>query len=567
MTDGKSPRFAPRAALERRLSLTMLLPLALCILFAAALVCELLLLLDSAAWVDHTDQVIAQARHLENLLSDRDLAAADDANRRLDGALADLRRLVADNAAQQSRVGRLVDAVGDARRGGDRQQAYARVGHDVEALVTVEEGLRDQRGRHERRLSHALVAATLVAALLLGTVLGLFARRQLRAVATEYEAALARAREQALLLSQEEKFRRLIAAVEDYAIFLLDPQGNVASWNIGAERETGWRSDEIMGQPYAVFFTLEDRAAGKPQRELEDAASRGSLRVEDARVRKDGSPFFAEVTITAVRDPSGQLAGFASIARDVGERRSNEAAIGKLNAELEQRVAELAAANGELEAFSYSVSHDLRGPLRAIDGFSKILMEQYREQLDQQGQHFLSRVRAGSQRMGHLIDDLLSLARINRAEMRRGDVDLGQLAREVVDELRRDDPGRAVDIAIAEEARARGDARLLRAALVNLLGNAWKFTSKTAQPKIELGCERRSGVATYYVRDNGAGFDMAYVHKLFAPFQRLHEQSEFEGTGIGLATVHRIITRHGGKLWAESAPGRGATFWFTLGGS
>ena len=318
-----SLRFAPRAALERRLSLTVLLPLALSVLFAAALVGELLLLLDSAASVDHTDQVIAQARQVENLLSDRDLAAADDGNRRLGAALADLRRRVADNAA------------------------------------------------HARRLSRGLVAATLVAALLLGTVLGLFARRQLRAVAAEYEAALTRAREQALLLSQEEKFRRLIDAVEDYAIFLLDPDGKVASWNIGAERGMGWRSDEITGQPYALFFTVEDRAAGKPQRELESAASRGSLRVEDVRVRKDGGKFLAEVTVTAVRDPSGQLAGFASIARDVSERRSNEAAIGKLNAELEQRVAELAAANGELEAFSYSVSHDLRGPLRAIDGFSR----------------------------------------------------------------------------------------------------------------------------------------------------------------------------------------------------
>jgi PAS domain S-box-containing protein len=550
MTDATPPRFAPRAPLERRLSLTVLLPLALSILFAAALVGELLLLLDSAARVDRTDQAIAQARHLENLLSDRERAAADDGNRAVDVALADLRVLVADNAAQGSRVGRLVAAVDRARKDGDRPRAHARIASEVEALVTVEEGLRDERGRHAHRLSRALVAATLVAALLVGTVLGLFARRQLRAVAVEYE-----------------NLRWLIAAVEDYAIFLLDPHGNVASWNIGAERGTGWRSEEVTGQPYALFFTLEDRAAGKPERELESAASGGSLRVEDVRVRKDGRQFLAEVTITAVRDPSGQLAGFASIARDVSERRGNEAAIAKLNAELEQRVAELAAANGELEAFSYSVSHDLRGPLRAIDGFSKILMEQYREQLDQQGQHFLSRVRAGSQRMGHLIDALLSLARINRAEMHRSDVDLAQIAREVVDDLRRDDPGRAIEVVIIDEARARGDAQLLRAALVNLLGNAWKFTSKSAQPKIELGCDRRDGVTTYYVRDNGAGFDMAYAHKLFAPFQRLHEQSEFEGTGIGLATVHRIITRHGGKLWAESAPGRGATFWFTLGSS
>jgi PAS domain S-box-containing protein len=378
-------------------------------------------------------------------------------------------------------------------------------------------------------------------------------------------AALVHAREQALLLSEEEKFRRLIEAVEDYAIFLLDPDGNVSSWSAGAERGTGWRADEIMGQPFAVFSTPDDRAVGKPHRELAAAATTGVSRGEDRRVRKDGSQFLAEVTLTAVRDPSGQLAGFASIARDISERRRNEAAIGKLNAELGQRVSELAAANSELEAFSYSVSHDLRGPLRAIDGFSKILIEQYRERLDEQGQHYLARVRAGSQRMGQLIDDLLSLARITRAEMHRTDVDLAQVAREIVDELRRQEPRRQVGVVIAERVPARGDPRLLRAALENLIGNAWKFTGKTAVPKIELGCERRDGVDIYYVRDNGAGFDMTYVHKLFAPFQRLHEQSEFEGTGVGLATAHRIITRHGGRLWAESTLGKGATFWFTLG--
>lgn len=411
----------------------------------------------------------------------------------------------------------------------------------------------------------AVAAVTLVSGLLLGGLLGLVARRQLHAVAAEYEEALVRAREQALLLSEEEKFRRLIEAVEDYAIFLLDPQGNVSSWNAGAERGSGWRADEILGQPYAVFFTPEDRAAGKPARELAEAAQKGALRSEDLRARKDGAQFVAEVTLTAVRDPAGDLVGFASIARDISARRRNQAAIAALNAELEERVAELAAANGELEAFSYSVSHDLRGPLRAIDGFSKILQDQYRDALDAQGQHFLSRVRAGSQRMGQLIDDLLSLARINRAEMHKGDVDLAQLAREVVDELRQKDPARAVEVVVAAALPARGDARLLRAALDNLVGNAWKFTGKSADARIEVGCERRDGVPAYFVKDNGAGFDMAYVHKLFAPFQRLHAQSEFEGTGIGLATVHRIITRHGGRLWAESTLGRGATFWFTLG--
>jgi light-regulated signal transduction histidine kinase (bacteriophytochrome) len=234
----------------------------------------------------------------------------------------------------------------------------------------------------------------------------------------------------------------------------------------------------------------------------------------------------------------------------------------KLTVELEARVAELKAANAELEAFSYSVSHDLRGPLRAIDGFSQILLEHHRAQLDEQARHYLERVRAGSVRMGHLIDDLMSLAKIQRAEMHRAEVDLSAIAREVVEELRRRDPARVVEVTVADGVRARADGRLLRAALENLLANAWKFTSKTAAPRITFGCE---GGETYFVRDNGAGFDMAYAHKLFAPFQRLHAQSEFEGTGIGLATVSRIITRHGGRLWAEAVEGQGATFWFTLG--
>ncbi|HXU73667.1 MAG TPA: ATP-binding protein [Polyangia bacterium] len=239
--------------------------------------------------------------------------------------------------------------------------------------------------------------------------------------------------------------------------------------------------------------------------------------------------------------------------------------IARLNRELEARVAELAAANAELEAFSYSVSHDLRGPLRAIDGFAQILEEQHRAQLDEQGRHYLARVRAGSARMGHLIDDLLSLARVSRAEMHRADVDLGAIVREIVDELRRRDPARSVETSVAEPLHAHGDGRLLRAALENLVGNAWKFTGKSAAARIGFGLERRDGRDCFFVRDNGAGFDMAYAHKLFAPFQRLHPQSEFEGTGIGLATVHRIVTRHGGRLWAEASPGQGATFYFTLG--
>ncbi|MDB4966985.1 MAG: hybrid sensor histidine kinase/response regulator [Myxococcales bacterium] len=410
-----------------------------------------------------------------------------------------------------------------------------------------------------------VVAATLLGAIPVGVAVVLFMRRRVGALAADYEASLALSREQALSLSEEDKFRRLVEAVSDYAIFLLDAEGNVVSWNAGAERGTGWRTDEILGRHVSTFFTAEDRAADRSRTDLAAAARDGSCRVETELIRKDGSRFLAEVTLSAVRDASNRVIGYAEIARDITSRRRGEAAIANLNGQLELRVAELAAANQELEAFSYSVSHDLRGPLRAIDGFSTILLEQYHGSLDEQGRHYLDRVRAGSQRMGHLIDDLLGLARINRAEMHRATVDLAQVAREVTDELHRGEPERAVELHIAGSAPARGDGRLLRVALENLLGNAWKFTRRQSAPRIEFGSEPRDGVPAFFVRDNGAGFDMTYAHKLFLPFQRLHDVTEFEGSGIGLATVQRIVNRHGGRIWGESQPGQGTTFWFTLG--
>jgi PAS domain S-box-containing protein len=550
---------APRGSLDRRLRATLILPLVGMLVLAGCLVGAVLYLLASAGWVDRADQMIAQARRVRTLVAERDDA-------RLDGALAQLGRQTPDNSEQERLRANLLDAVTAWRRATDEAAVPAL--RRVQALsgdfIAGEEKLRDERSWRTQTLSRVFVGATLIAGLLFGLGVGLFGRRQLRSVAAEYESALTLTREQARLLSQEEEFRRLIEAVEDYAIFLLDPDGRVSAWNAGAERGTGWGADEIIGRDYEVFFTADARTAGRPKHELEAARGRGGVRGEELCVRKDGSEFRADVTVTAVRAPSAALLGFAVIARDVTENRRQQDAIAALNRQLEARIAELAATNAELEAFSYSVSHDLRGPLRAIDGFSQILMEQYRERLDAQGQHFLARVRAGSQRMGQLIDDLLSLAQINRADMRRGPVDLAQIARDVVEELRRHDPARSVDVQLPARAPARGDDRLLRAALDNLLGNAWKFTGKTAHPQIELGVAERDGATAYFVRDNGAGFDMTYAHKLFTPFQRLHARSEFEGTGIGLATVHRIILRHGGKLWAESTPGQGATFWFTL---
>jgi light-regulated signal transduction histidine kinase (bacteriophytochrome) len=236
-----------------------------------------------------------------------------------------------------------------------------------------------------------------------------------------------------------------------------------------------------------------------------------------------------------------------------------------MNETLRQAKRAAEAANRELEAFSYSVAHDLRAPLRGVDGFSQALLEDYADKLDDEGQRYLKHLRDSAQQMGRLIDDLLSLSRVTRAELVREPVDLSDLARSVATQLQKARPNRRIDIAIDAGIFVEGDARLLRIALENLLGNAWKFTGKCAEPRIEVGVMSGDRDRTYFVRDNGAGFDMAYASKLFGAFQRLHSTDEFEGTGIGLATVQRIINRHSGRIWAIGEPDRGATFYFTLG--
>jgi signal transduction histidine kinase len=254
---------------------------------------------------------------------------------------------------------------------------------------------------------------------------------------------------------------------------------------------------------------------------------------------------------------------------DITEKRATQDALWRLNAELEVRVrertAELEAANKELEAFCYSVSHDLRAPLRGIDGFSQELVAAYASQIDDQGRHYLSRIRAGTQRMAQLIDDLLQLSQLTRDEMHRQPVAIGELAQTIADGLRQDDPTRQVVFSIDRKITAHGDPRLLRVALENLLGNAWKFTARQSRATIEFAQDSQARPNVYWVRDNGVGFDMAFAAKLFGAFQRLHGDRDFPGTGIGLATVQRVVHRHGGRIWAESAVGRGATFYFTLG--
>lgn len=254
--------------------------------------------------------------------------------------------------------------------------------------------------------------------------------------------------------------------------------------------------------------------------------------------------------------------------RQVEDRRQAEQEVQRLNNELETRVAErteeLERANNELEAFSYSVSHDLRAPLRAIDGFSQALMEDCSKDLDQTGMDYLSRVRNAAQRMGQLIDDLLKLSRISRAEFNLQEVNLSDLAEDILRDLRRHEPDRVIEQKITSELVETGDPQLLRIALENLLSNAMKYTSKRDKTIIEFGMRNRKGAICYFLQDNGVGFDMKYANKLFGAFQRLHDANEYQGTGIGLATVQRIIHRHGGHIWAESAVDKGSTFYFTI---
>jgi PAS domain S-box-containing protein len=375
-----------------------------------------------------------------------------------------------------------------------------------------------------------------------------------------------RSRAEEAMRASETKFRRLLETAPD-GIVIVDEHGRIVLANAQAQRLFGYAEQEFLGQP--VEMLLPARLRDTHERHRAQYAAEPRTRPMGAGLslwglRKDASTFPVEISLSPIQTDEGLLV--ISAIRDITERRVAEERIRGLNQDLEHRIAELAALNKELEAFSYSVSHDLRAPLRSIDGFSQALLEDYADRLDEEGRDYLRRVRAATQRMGDLIDDLLTLSRVTRREMRRESVDLSGLARTIVEQLQKLDGDRDVIFTIEDGLRAHGDPHLLRVALENLIGNAWKFTSKQPDARIEFRAIRDDdGRLKYFVRDNGVGFDMAYSGKLFGAFQRLHRASEFPGTGIGLATVQRIITRHAGHVWAEAEVGKGATFFFTLG--
>jgi PAS domain S-box-containing protein len=482
---------------------------------------------------------------------------------------------------------------------------------------------------------------------------------------------------EATLRQSEERLRLMVENVKEYALLMLDREGRVVSWDTGAERIQGYHSGEILGQHFSRLYPPDDAAQGKPGWELERAAREGQFEDEGWRVRKDGSRFWANVVLRPIRDPQGSVVGFAKVTRDLTERRRAEAelrrqkgfvdqlisssddgifafdrelrytlwsegmaritglgaeeAVGRLvldvfpffretgedkhfAAALEGRTVtaqggryhagggvaeatfearyspligasgeivgglaivrdetarvaaerELARSNAELERFSYSVSHDLRAPLRAIDGFAKALDQDYGTTLTAEGQRLLRVIRENAQRMGQLIDSLLNFSRLGRQRLVTTSVDLTALAHAVVAELRGAEEGASVEVAVQPLPSTVGDATLLRQVLINLVGNAFKFTRHRAHPRVEIGSQRAGADVAYFVRDNGAGFDMRFVDKLFGVFQRLHHVEEFEGTGVGLALAQRIVERHGGRMWAEGKVNAGATFYFTL---
>ena len=377
------------------------------------------------------------------------------------------------------------------------------------------------------------------------------------------------------------RLSRLLDGAQDYAIHMLDRDGLVTSWSSSASRVLGWEEADVIGRSYATFFPEAERAAGAPQRILAEAAERGRAETEGLRVRRDGSTFWAHGSITTMRE-DGEIVGFVKVTHDVSRQREDRQSIERLNrelrelneelerrvaertAQLEQHAAELTATNQELEAFSYSVSHDLRTPLRAMNGYAHILLDEHADRIGDEGRHYLTKIQDNARRMGSLIDALLAFSRLQRQALVAGPVDMTATVRRCWDAL---EPLRGdwqVELVLGELPPARGDARLLEQVWLNLLDNALKYTATTSPARVEVTAAERDGVVRYQVRDDGVGFDMRYAHKLFQVFQRLHSAEEFAGTGIGLALVARIVSRHGGRVQAEGAPGAGATFSFSL---
>lgn len=358
---------------------------------------------------------------------------------------------------------------------------------------------------------------------------------------------------------KNEELRARLASIVDSsidAIISKNLDGTIRSWNKGAERLFGYIAEEMVGQK---IFVLVPPSLYEEELRMLDSLRKGESisNYETVRRCKNGQDIHVAVSISPIRDRTGNVVGASNVARDISIRKRTELALALAREEAE-------IANRELEAFSYSVAHDLRAPLRGIIGFSQSLLERFSNHIDIEGQRYLQRICTSANYMARLIEDLLKLVSVSQIEIRSVEVDLSDLARKSAERLRELHPDRKVEFVCEEGLLVSGDDYLLGIIFDNLLGNAWKFTHDKEVGRVEFGQELQAGDSVYFIRDNGAGFDMAFSKKLFEVFQRLHKPSEFQGTGIGLATVQRVIRRHGGRIWAESSLGKGATFFFTL---
>jgi len=688
---------------------------------------------EVAGWVAHTQEVRtalqSSLRHADDIESgsrafaitgeDRFLQTYDEGRRAAAEDINALRLLIVDNPVQEVHLNTFESQVNAklayanrliARRRELRKlpepaalvesdQLLGGIQATIASMDEVERKLLDERTQQSLTAQHKmktiLVFATLVGPLFLlvaGTIVSREVNRSilLRGQLKEINADLERRVEQRTfdLQQSEERYRLLFDGVKDYAIYMLDPEGNVLSWNEGAARIKGYSSEEIVGKHFSCFYTTEAQQAAQPRRDLEKAIRNGKFEEEGVRVRKDGSTFSAFKVITPLYHENTVLRGFSVIARDITERVRNEEilrertlalelapvviraldgriamwnqacenlygyskaeAIGalshdllrtsfpkplpvieeelrrngtwdgelvhlhkdgrqvivnshwalhqgradwpvrvvetniditarkeaerqlaELNRDLEKRVnertVELQAANKELEAFTYSVSHDLRAPLRHIAGFSRMLADECAASLSQEARHYLRRIQDGVHRMGLLVDDLLNLTRIGRHEIRLQVIGLDPIVKDVIADLSLDTESRDVQWKIGHLPFVEGDPALLKVVFQNLLSNALKYSRPRAKAVIEVGSQENEIGQIIFVRDNGVGFSMKYADKLFGVFQRLHRPEDFEGTGVGLATVQRVIQKHSGRIWAEAEIDKGATFYFTLG--
>ncbi len=446
--------------------------------------------------------------------------------------------------------------------------------HDARAPKSL---LRASSARHEPPVrSYLAIPVVSRSGEVLGGLLfghpapGIFTERSQRllaGIAAQAAVALDNARLYHAVRKSESHFRQLADAMPQI-VWTAKPDGRIDYMNHRWFEYTGTSEDEKNHEGWFSFLHEED--CHRCAEAWHQAVASGQFLQIECRLKehRTGNYRWHLIRAVPIHDEQNCIASWFGTSTDIDDQKRAEAEVRELNAALERRVSErtaqLQASNKELEAFSYSVSHDLRAPLRSIDAFSQLVREDYQDKLDDQGKQYLDIVGESSRHMGQLIDDLLHLSRVTRTEMRRRPVDLSSLARQIVAGLRQLEPQRQVKVDIASDLRAEGDERLLRIALENLINNAWKFTAKQPQARIEFGSEIQDGRPVFFVRDNGAGFDMAYANKLFGAFQRLHSANEFPGHGVGLATVQRIINRHGGRIWASAAVNQGASFYFTL---